>query len=214
MLNLTKIIYLIRPTFLYRVGGGWLEKLALRQWNRTRQPPAPGGVKVGMILDLAVRYRLRTFVETGTFFGDTVVALADRFDRIFTIELSPRLCALARRRFREQLNVRVIEGDSTSELPRLLPNLPEPGLFWLDCHYSGGATAKGQSNTPIEAELTSLLRRPNQNDVILIDDARLFGVDPDYPTIAAVRALVAEARPQWQFEISDDVICITPALGN
>lgn len=210
MPNLTKVIYLLRPTFLYRVCGGLLETLALRQWQRGKNPPAPGRIKVEMIRALAERYQLRTLVETGTFFGDTVAALTGAFGRIFTIELAPKLCALARDRFRQHPNVQVIEGDSGVELPRLLPTLSEPCLFWLDGHFSGGVTARGEIDTPVLAELSSLLRNRSQADVILIDDARLFGVDPGYPAIEAVRALVSATRPGWGFEVSDDVVRIAP----
>ena len=50
----------------------------------------------------------------------------------------------------------------------------ERALFWLDAHYSGGDTAKGQSNTPVMSELEAILAYSRRNDIILVDDLRYF----------------------------------------
>jgi hypothetical protein len=80
-----------------------------------------------------------------------------------------------------------------------------PCLFWLDGHFSAGVTARGDVDTPIVAELDSVLGRSGWNDVVLIDDARLFG-QGDYPSLSWIQQRVADARPGWRFQVRDDII--------
>ena len=69
-------------------------------------------------------------------------------------------------------------------LPRALAALPPTrACFWLDGHYSGPGTARGSVVTPILRELEIIAPRYKAaNDLILIDDARLFDVNDDYPS--------------------------------
>jgi len=48
-------------------------------------------------------------------------------------------------------------------------------------------------------------------EVILIDDAREFGVDPAYPTIEELRQMVAAQRPHLRLSVDADIIRIHPA---
>jgi hypothetical protein len=81
-------------------------------------------------------------------------------------------------------------------------------LFWLDGHYSGGITAKGPLDTPIVKELDSILNHSVTGHVILIDDARCFVGENDYPTIDELREILHTERPRWVFEVKDDIIRI------
>ena len=47
-------------------------------------------------------------------------------------------------------------------------------LFWLDGHYSGGETAKGDADSPLREELEAIGRHPIKTHVIPIDDVRSF----------------------------------------
>jgi len=104
--------------------------------------------------------------------------------------------------------VTILEGDSTTELKKILARLTEPAIFWLDAHASGGETATGVLETPIQSELRCILDHPVKAHVILIDDAREFGMGKDYPTIRRVRKLMASTYRG--FEVKDDIIRITP----
>jgi hypothetical protein len=84
-------------------------------------------------------------------------------------------------------------------------SLVEPALFWLDGHYSGGVTARGESDTPIYAELVHVLGSSHKN-VIVIDDARCFGSGAKYPTIEALTAFVR--RP---IKVENDAIILEPS---
>ena len=58
-----------------------------------------------------------------------------RFQRIYSIELDPRLANLARKRFQNNPRVEIIEGDSQTAVPMLLQRLNQRCLWWLDAGY-------------------------------------------------------------------------------
>ncbi|MBK9090349.1 MAG: hypothetical protein IPL90_15370 [Holophagales bacterium] len=151
---------------------------------------------------------IRTLVETGTFYGDMIEAVRGHFDTIVSIELSPRLHALALRRFAGAVDVRLVLGDSSIELPHVLEGLSTPAIFWLDGHYSGNGTARGDEDTPIRRELAAIVCHPVEEHLVLVDDARLFGSDRAYPCIAEMERLVRVSRPGWVVVVSEDILRI------
>ncbi|NQW48079.1 MAG: hypothetical protein HQ464_09975 [Planctomycetes bacterium] len=193
------------------------EPQALRDWKRRGSPlPPPPAVKQQVLLSLAKRHSLRLFVETGTSFGDMVRAMTHHFDRIWTIELGDRLYAEAQEKFRDVTHVHLIHGDSGRALGHLLPQLDAPALFWLDAHYSGGplrgaTSARGEKDTPILEELDHILGAAETRHVVVIDDARLLGTDPSYPTLDAVAEFVLSRSPQRRMIVDCDCIQILPS---
>ncbi len=206
-MNPSKLEYILRPTFAYRFVKPLLDREAIRDWNSRRCPPAPRVVKQALIRRFARATGIRTFIETGTFFGDMVEAVQGEFSRVYSIELEPALCRRAAERFKALSHVTIVEGDSSTALVGILGGLDERCLLWLDGHYSGGVTARGTSDTPIRAELARVLSHPVRDHVVLIDDARLFG-SGDYPTIDELAAGVRTARPEWSVAVEDDIIRI------
>jgi hypothetical protein len=183
-----------------------------RQWEAAGRPETPpSSVKHEIMLEYARRFRLTTFVETGTHRGGTVEAMNHAFRRVYTIELGMELWAKARRRFARNGHVTVLQGDSAQVLPTVLARLTEPALFWLDAHYSGPRTARGSRDTPITEELSAILAHPVAGHVVLIDDAREFGALADYPTLAELEAFVHARATGLAYEVRDDVIRIHPA---
>jgi SAM-dependent methyltransferase len=126
---------------------------------------------------------LNVVIETGTFLGDTTHFLAARGYSVVTIEVEPRLAAWARARFDGVANVRVVEGDSEQLMSGLIANLDQPALFYLDGHYSGGETGKGQHETPVVKEVEAILREAPSGSFVIIDDVRCFGRLKDYPPL-------------------------------
>jgi hypothetical protein len=182
------------------------QRRMVERWERAGRPdPPPDQIKHTIIRSYARRFGLHTLVETGTFVGDTPAALQADFERIFTIELDRRLCAAARSRFRHQQHITVIQGESGVALGELAPSLREPVLFWLDGHWSGGVTARGPEDSPILREAATIMRRSNLGDVLLIDDARLFGKQ-SYPSVEAVRRLILDGRADWEVYVENDII--------
>jgi hypothetical protein len=169
-------------------------------------------VKRRTLRDYVRLYGLRTFIETGTFIGDTTAAMAHHVDHVVTIELSPDLAERARQRFAQVPSVRVIEGDSARVLPELLAELDEPTLFWLDGHYSAGITARGDEDTPVRTELEAILEHSVKGHVILIDDARDF-TGGAYPTIEEVTAATRNHPANSVVEVRDDIVRLTPSVS-
>ena len=128
------------------------------RWSLSGRPfPPPHLIKQRMIMDALNQYKPRIMVETGTLLGDMVEAMKQRFQRIYSIEISPELARKAQQRFAGDSHVEIIENDSAIALRELVPTLHEPTLFWLDGHYSGGNTGKGEKETPIMEELETIL---------------------------------------------------------
>lgn len=110
-------------------------------------------------------------------------AVNKKFKKIYSIELNEPLYRKARKRFAKNNHILIIFGDSTVQLKKILPKIDKPCLFWLDAHYSGKGTAKGDLETPIMEEMNLILNHSNLKHIILIDDARLFIGKNDYPSI-------------------------------
>ncbi len=105
-----------------------------------------------------------------------IEAQRENFRCIVTIELASALYDAARLRFASFNHIHVLNGDSATMLPEAIRLVDGPVLYWLDAHYSGGVTARGDMETPILKELALIADRKETGDVVLIDDARLFGV--------------------------------------
>jgi hypothetical protein len=185
------------------------QRSALKKWERDGRPvPPPHIVKQRILLDYARSSNLRVFVETGTCYGDMVYALKPYFDSIYSIEIDPGLFAIAKSRFKHSPHVHILHGDSGKELENVLRQISQPALFWLDGHYSGGETGRGAEDTPVLDELHYILTAEERRHVIIIDDARAFGVDPSYPTIEDLKLLIQLKRPGTSLTMENDSVRI------
>jgi len=136
------------------------------------------------------------------------------FEQIYSIELDEAYFRRARDRFAPWPDVSIVQGDSAAVLPSILQTIDGRCLFWLDAHYSGGDTARGQKDTPIEEELKLILSSPLTDQVILIDDARDFNGTNDYPTVGQVADLILMLRPKWSVGVRDDIIRAHPPIAD
>ena len=182
---------------------------ARRAWEKQGRPsPPPHIVKEELIKTYAKDFNTKILIETGTYLGDMVHAMKKSFSRIISFELDHNLAAQAQARFANDHHIQIVEGDSGKLLGEYLSTINEPCLFWLDGHYSGGITAKGALETPIKNELTAILSHESDGHVILIDDARCFTGENDYPTLDKLRNFVAERKPNHKFSVEHDAIRI------
>ena len=166
------------------------------------------------------KFDVDILIETGTFLGDTIQYFREKFKTIYTIELSIDLARRAVKRFETDYNIKVIQGNSAEVLKQLVPALDKAALFWLDGHYSSEffyngeyiITAKGEKNTPIEEELDIILNSKYSN-IILIDDARLFNGEHDYPTITNLKQKLILSGRNYTLQVFDDIIHILPSFN-
>lgn len=171
---------------------------------------APHPVKRLIIFSYLKKYGLKQFIETGTLHGDTLAYIA-RHGTISTmsIELSDTYFSEAQRRFAEYSNVTLLHGDSCRLIPDIVSQSQTPALFWLDGHYSGGDTGKGELETPVSLELEAILASQMKRHVILIDDAHCFDGTGDYPYLDHLLKIV-RIDGNYNCEISADIIRLTP----
>jgi hypothetical protein len=163
--------------------------------------------KQKVVIDYIKNTSPEIFIETGTYKGRMVYAIQPYVKNIYSIELNPTLCNKARKRFAGYQHIHIIQGQSGDILSSLLINIDKPVLFWLDAHYSAGSTAKGNLETPIMQEIETILNHPKANEhVILIDDARCFTGQNDYPTLKTLKNHILDIHPDWIFEVKGDII--------
>jgi len=206
---------IIKKTPLYYSFRNWetkrKQRKELSEWEKKGKPiPPPHIIKQRTLLIYAKRFGLKNLVETGTLHGDMVEAMKNDFDRIYSIELSTELYEEAKKRFKGEKQIELVHGDSGIELKNVINRINQPSLFWLDGHYSGGDTARGDKNTPVFEELGHILNTKDRGHVIIIDDARCFGADPSYPSIEELNEFIESRRPDVNIVVEDDSIRITP----
>lgn len=185
------------------------KKNILKQWHKAGRPaPPPHIYKIAVIQQYASRFHSHTFIETGTYLGETINACKHLFKKLISIELDDKLYENAVTLFAREPHITLYKGDSGEVLEKVLANITGPCLFWLDGHYSEGITAKGELNTPIVSELRHIFNHAIKNPVILIDDARCFNGENDYPTIPYLKDFVTRHDKDLKFIIADDIIRI------
>jgi hypothetical protein len=181
-----------------------------KEWEEKGKPlPVSNFSKQEVLRTFQKKYQVKILVETGTYLGDTLYTLSSDFQRLYSIELSTHYYQLAKRRFKNFSQIQLLQGDSGAVLKELVPTLDAPAIFWLDGHYSGGLTAKGEKECPVFEELSSIFSSPFSH-LIFIDDARLFIGENDYPTIERLKHFTQLNKPDYQFYIENDCIRLIP----
>jgi hypothetical protein len=186
------------------------EQLEYEKWNKEGNPiPPPHVVKKTVIREYQRKSEYNILIETGTYYGDMVLAQLDYFESIYSIELSKKLYDKATKRFKKYNKVHLYHGDSSVVLGHIMKKITKPAIFWLDGHYSGGETAKGEKECPIIEELEHILHKKTLPHIILIDDARCFSEKRrDYPTIEKLQQYFINKSINHSFEVKDDIIRI------
>lgn len=208
-------------------------KMSLREFNARRKekraqkkepklwaergyaPPSPAFIKRKVVLRNGIPGA--TWVETGTYKGDTTALLSLNSKKVFTIEPAEHLFAAAENRFASQSNVEVIKGLSEEIFPTLIPKLSGEVNFWLDGHFSAGITHQGPKDTPIEEELACIEQYLGNFSrlAVLVDDVRCF--NPTLPNCAGypkLDVLVDWARKNgFEWHIEHDIFVATSSCS-
>ena len=136
----------------------------------------PHLLKQRTLREYARKYNLNTMVETGTNMGQMIRAMLPVMEEIYSIEMDEWNYSRACRRFAGNRKVHMVHGESGSTLPRILREVQQPCLFWLDAHNY-------DKETPIREELAAISERGIRGDVILVDDSKWFDGRNQYPTV-------------------------------
>lgn len=206
-----KLFEYAKLTPIYEIIIPFKQRRELNDWiKRNKLPPTPQLIKQKIIKNFAIKYKISTLIETGTYLGTTIDAIKDSFKKIYTIELDKLLYKRAKRKFKNKKNIFCYQGDSGKILSNILKKINKPAIFWLDAHYSKGITAKGEKETPIIDEVNHILNHYIKKHTILIDDADNFKNHKYYPRIEQLRKLVSEKYPRYKFKILHNIICVYP----
>lgn len=200
------ILKTIIPTFVYRKIHIIKANRDFAKWVQQGKPiPPPHLAKQLVINDYKEKFNISTLIETGTYNGDMVYAQLKNFKTIYSIELGKDLYEKAVNRFAKQKHVTIIHGDSGKVFIDLIPKIKDRAIFWLDGHYSAGNTAKGEKDCPIFEELNAILKSQYEH-VLLIDDARCFNGEGDYPTIKGLSDYILSKKSNSKIEVKEDII--------
>ena len=180
-------------------------------WNIHGKPvPPPHSVKQSVVRKYAKKFRIKVFVETGTYHEAMVEAMRNQFRVIHSIEIYKPLYEENVKKFSKYKHIFLHIGDSAYVLPKIMNDIREPVIFWLDGHFSGRGTGKGSTSTPIMKEVQSISNHEIKNHVILIDDARCFIGKNGYPTLEKLKEFVLRNFPKSTFNVENDIIRICP----
>jgi hypothetical protein len=206
-INIKEFFRSFIPSFLLYKIKRLLNEKYFEQWKRNGcVGPPPRILKQLIIGEYQQKSSYTTFIETGTYRGDMVEAQKSRFKKIISIELSKVLYKKAKYRFSGEAHINLIYGDSGKMLPKILDEINEPAIFWLDAHYFGGITEKGDKECPIIEELEAIFNSKPLNHLILIDDADFFNGKGDYPTIDKLIEFIMSKNKTYQVEVKHDII--------
>lgn len=157
-----------------------------------------------------------TFVETGTYLGDTIwLALEIGFKTIHSIELNDQLFLNAKKLFNHKNQVMIWNGDSVDCLPKIMGMINGPATFWLDAHASGPLKGGKSGGSPVLDELNIIKKHSCKEHTIFIDDRRLFGSE-EWSGVKEEDAIkiLKEINPSYNIlfldgHIEKDVLCAT-----
>lgn len=177
------------------------------------------GPPADLMLELSSAFSIENFVETGTYEGRAAVWAAEHFQKVYTIEFSETFYRETFEKNKHLENIEFIFGDSRNRLEKVVAELNQPALFWLDAHWSGGATYGENDQCPLLEEL-KIISQSTFDNFIFIDDARLFTSPPQTPhkpeqwsDIASIIETIRGERSDKYIVIIEDVIIAVPAFA-
>ena len=151
------------------------------------------GIPRALALSLKDKHGLVRFVETGTLVGHTSLWASDHFTTAVTVDIEQKAD------FSGKSNIFAFSMDSAYFLET--SSYDGPTLYWLDAHTN--------ESCPVLREIAAINENHVGVHVILVDDARLFGDLPDWPTKEEVVWLLINGGKRTVLEV-DDVLVAEP----
>lgn len=146
------------------------------------------------------------FVETGTYKGEGIEeALKFSFKELFSIELHKPLYEECVLKFKNNNKIKLFYGDSAEVLTEIIKNLNDRITFWLDGHFSGDHTAKGNKISPILEELEQIKNHKIKTHTIIIDDLRYVKQGYYEMTIKQIIEKIKEINFNYEIIFEDGV---------
>jgi hypothetical protein len=184
-----------------------------------------GALKYSLLSELKRMFEIELFIETGTFHGNTTAIAATVFDEVHSIEIFPEFYFKAKDMLKKAQHVHLHLGDSGTILNQLLPLYPKKTLFYLDGHFDGGISGKGDQNTPIREELAAIRNSGKSDSIILIDDIfdfqeSLYSKEitntcfDGYPTLKELIGDLLKINSEYQFCFLGNALLAFPPTEN
>jgi len=176
------------------------------------------GIPKKMVLLIKEYFSIEVFVETGTFKGKTSVWAAGIFRHVYTIENSKELFDSVSRTLRKYRNIHTLFGNSALQLRKVIAEIKQPSIFWLDAHWCGGSTYGNDDPCPLLDEI-QIIKQSQYSHILMIDDARFFLKPPPHPQdsdlwpgLKEILELLSRDVEYFTF-VSEDVIVSLPQTG-
>ena len=152
------------------------------------------------------------FIETGTFHGSGVDAARQaKFKKIHSIEFYKLRYEECVKKFNRYPNIKLLNCTISVGLEKILSELTEPAVFWLDAHYDASGVEEEipvplADTFPLLAELDVIGSHSIKTHTILIDDRRIFnGTHAVWHHVyeADVIAKLMEINPNYKIDFID-----------
>jgi hypothetical protein len=161
------------------------------------------------------------FVETGTWRGDGITtALNLNFNLVLSCDIDSGNVINAKQNFLDK-NVEIFNIPSTEFLIKILPQIDQPALIWLDAHVMPDETGKVFSPNqlemanklnvevcPIMQELNAIFEYSKHKNTILIDDYHCFN-SWEFNNLSekTVKDYILSKNNTYNFLIEENILC-------
>ena len=211
-------VSIVKLTWLRGAFSRQKEAIRIAEYRSQTMPSLPKNQLSSLVIQLRETYGINTFVETGTYYGDTAIWAARYFRKVYTVEASPKYYQISRQSLRQYANIDCRHGVSPGVLHEIIRELEGSACFWLDAHWSSGDTAGSGSECPVLGEIEAITSSVFEH-FVLIDDARYF-LSPappphhadHWPSISAVIEAL-DRNHQCYIVVVNDVIVAVPLFA-
>jgi hypothetical protein len=159
-----------------------------------------------------------SFVETGTWKGETSVWASTIFKNVYTIEAYKPIYDKTISKHGKISNIAFYYGNSKTILTEIIAKLTEPSIFWLDAHFSGEDTFGNNEKCPLMTEI-AIINSSKYENIILIDDFRMFqspqtindGIE-EWPNIIDLFNELNKIPNRYIIILEDIIFCVPAQL--